>query len=146
MGFMQYKSGPRFVRRKRNTNSTTQSMTTSSPFIEETHFGNWFLKSETWKVHVLCRALNDLQRLMPQTAGSFAQVIDVGCGFGHSFDELARRFKPDLIVGMDADPALQERAGVAAAQCATPVRLHSANAARIDLPDDSFDQIGRAHV
>jgi ubiquinone/menaquinone biosynthesis C-methylase UbiE len=116
-------------------------MTTSSPFIEETHFGNWFLKSETWKVHVLCRALNDLQRLMPQTAGSFAQVIDVGCGFGHSFDELARRFKPDLIVGMDADPALQERAGVAAAQCATPVRLHSANAARIDLPDDSFDLV-----
>ncbi len=118
-----------------------QSTTTTSPFIEETRFGNWFLKSETWKTHVLCRALDDLQRLMPAAIGRFPQVIDVGCGFGHSFDELARRFGPDQIVGMDADPGLAERAGVAAAACATPVKLHGANAARIDLPDHSFDLV-----
>ena len=116
-------------------------MPTRSVFIEESRFGNWFLKSETWKIQVLCRALDDLQRLMPKNAGPFPQVIDVGCGFGHSFEQLARRFKPDVIVGMDADPALAQRAGAAAAACATPVTLHSANAARIDLPDHSFDLV-----
>ena len=33
-------------------------------FIEETHIGNLFLQSRTWKVHVLRRALNELQPLM----------------------------------------------------------------------------------
>lgn len=116
-------------------------MTTHSPFVEETRFGNWFLKSDTWKVHVLRRALNDLQRLLPADATRFRRVIDVGCGFGHSFDELAARFSPDEIVGMDADPELQVRAGAAAAACAAPVRLHAANAARMDLPDDEFDLV-----
>ena len=116
-------------------------MTTHSPFVEETRFGNWFLKSDTWKVHVLRRALDDLQRLLPGEATRFRRVIDVGCGFGHSFDELAARFSPDEIVGMDAAPDLQARAGAAAAACAAPVRLHAANAARMDLPDDEFDLV-----
>ena len=115
--------------------------TTHSPFIEETRFGNWFLKSDTWIVHVLCRALDDLQRLMPEAARHCPKVIDIGCGFGSSFDELAKRFSPTLIVGMDADPELLARAGAAAVACVAPVRLHAANAARIDLPDDEFDMV-----
>jgi SAM-dependent methyltransferase len=114
---------------------------THSPFIEETRFGNWFLKSNTWKVSVLCRALNDLQRLMPVDVAQYPKVIDVGCGFGHSFSELANRFSPELIVGVDADPYLDVRANEAAAACSVPVRLHAANAARIDLPDKEFDLI-----
>ncbi len=37
-------------------------------FVEETGFGNWFLRTMTWKVHVLNRALNDLQTLLPPGA------------------------------------------------------------------------------
>lgn len=112
-----------------------------SPFVEETRFGNWFLKSGTWKIHVLRRALDDLQRLLPGGRTHYAQVLDVGCGFGHSFGELARRFTPEQIVGLDADPALPGRASQEARACASPVRLHAANAARMGLPDDSFDLV-----
>lgn len=119
--------------------SRVQMTTIHSPFIAETRFGNWFINSNTWRVHVLCRALNDLQRLMPEGAVRHPRLIDIGCGFGHSFAELARRFSPELIVGMDADPELERRASAAAATCVVPVRLHAANAARIDLPDNHFD-------
>jgi len=109
-------------------------------FIEETRFGNWFLKSDTWKIHVLRRALNDLQRLMP-SGSSFARVLDVGCGFGHSFHELATRFHPELIVGMDADPDLALRAGEEARACSAHVDLQPGNAAAMPFEDDSFDLV-----
>ena len=114
-------------------------MNAISPYIEETRFGNWFLRTHTWKVHVLCRALDDLQRLMPQERMRYSKLIDVGCGFGHSFAELAKRFSPDLILGLDADPGISLRAGEPAADCTCEVRLHSANAARTGLPDAEFD-------
>lgn len=116
-------------------------MNTNHPFVEETRFGNWFLKSKTWKISVLCRALNDLQRLMPKDIARYPQVLDIGCGFGHSFEELAQRFSPDLITGLDADPGLIARASGAATNCARDVRLHAANAAHIDLPDSAFDLV-----
>ena len=116
-------------------------MNPNSPFVEETKFGNWFLKTYTWKRSVLCRALDDLQQLMPKGVARYPQVLDVGCGFGHSFEELAKRFSPDLIIGLDADPGLFERASDVAASCACEVRLHAANAAHMDLPDSGFDLV-----
>ncbi|WP_024304109.1 class I SAM-dependent methyltransferase [Pseudogulbenkiania sp. MAI-1] len=115
-------------------------MSIASTFVEETRFGNWFLKSDTWKVHVLRRALNDLERIIPP-GQRFARILDVGCGFGHSFDELARRFQPDEIVGLDADPALQRRAGATAERCASKVTLQFADAAAMPFADDSFDLV-----
>jgi SAM-dependent methyltransferase len=123
------------------SSDTANTMNATSPFIEETRFGNWFLKSNTWKVHVLRRALDDLQRLMPRERTCYSKLVDVGCGFGHSFAELAKRFSPDLIIGIDADPRLHRRAGAPAAKCSCEVRLHAANAARMDLPDAEFDLI-----
>lgn len=114
-------------------------MTQNAPFIEETAFGNWFLRSNTWKFSVVRSALDDLSRMLPAGQTRYPKVIDIGCGFGHTFAELSRRFSPDLIVGMDADPAIQAHARQAADSCATPVRLHSANASQIDLPDNEFD-------
>jgi ubiquinone/menaquinone biosynthesis C-methylase UbiE len=114
----------------------------SQSFVEETRFGNWFLNSDTWKVHVLRRALNDLQRMIPPESGKhFHRAIDVGCGFGHSFDELAQRFSLGEIIGLDADPDLQNRAGPAAQRCGVPVRLQFGDAARIALADASVDLI-----
>jgi ubiquinone/menaquinone biosynthesis C-methylase UbiE len=116
-------------------------MTTNSPYIEETAFGNWFLRTKTWKFSVVRSALDDLSRMLPADMGRYPKVIDIGCGFGHSFAELSRRFAPDLIVGMDADPDMQAHARAAAEACATQVRLHRANAAHIDLPSDEFDLV-----
>ncbi len=109
-------------------------------FVEETGFGNWFLRTMTWKVHVLNRALDDLQTLLPPDA-RYERVLDVGCGFGHSFAELSRRFSPQLIVGMDMDPDLQQRAGTQARACASPVELHAGNASRMPWPDNHFDMV-----
>lgn len=115
-------------------------MNITSPFIEETKFGNWFLKSATWRINVLSRALNDLQKLLPAShVPSQPRIIDIGCGFGHSFDELAKRFSPEFILGLDADPNLFDRANDAAKQCKCEVRLHADNAASIGLPDEEFD-------
>ncbi|GAA5166772.1 class I SAM-dependent methyltransferase [Viridibacterium curvum] len=111
------------------------------PFVEESRFGNWFLNTGIWKVHVIRRALDLLQPLLPDPSQRFARILDVGCGFGHSFAELSARFAPDEIVALDADPAMSARAGAAAAKCASKVTLHAANAAQIDLPDASFDML-----
>ncbi len=113
-------------------------MYVTSPFIEESRFGNWFLRTDTWRLRVLCRALDDLQRLMPADVRRYPRVLDVGCGFGHGFAELARRFAPDVIVGLDADPGIGARAGDAAARCDIDVRLRAVNAAHMDLPDADF--------
>lgn len=109
-------------------------------FVEETGFGNWFLKSDTWKTHVLRRALNDLQRWVPAER-QFECILDVGCGFGHSFAELASRFKPGQIVGMDADPLLMTRAGPQASTCASPVELKCGNASQMPWADGHFDMV-----
>lgn len=116
-------------------------MSTHTVFVEETRFGNWFLRSATWKVHVLRRALNELKPYMPAATARYGRILDVGCGFGHSFAELAERFSPELIVGLDADPALERRARAAADACPAPVRLHYANASAMGLPDAEFDMV-----
>lgn len=115
-------------------------MIETARFVEETRFGNWFLKTKVWKRSVLVRALDDLQRLIPTHAfAAKPRIVDVGCGFGHSFAELAQRFSPSVIVGLDADPGLQERAGEEALACPCEVQLKQSNAARTGLPDAGFD-------
>ena len=117
-------------------------MIKTADFVAETSFGNWFLKTAVWKRSVLVRALDDLQKMIP--AASLVKrprVIDVGCGFGHSFAELAQRFSPCAIVGLDADPGLNERAGDEARTCPCDVQLIEANAARTGLADAGFDVV-----
>ena len=116
-------------------------MSSLTAFVEETRFGNWFLHTATWKVHVLRRALNELKPFMPAGDNRYARILDVGCGFGHSFSELAARFSPDAIVGLDADPDIENRARAEADACPVPVSLHYANASAMNLPDNEFDLI-----
>jgi ubiquinone/menaquinone biosynthesis C-methylase UbiE len=110
-------------------------------FVEETRIGNWFIRSDTWKTQVVARALALLTPLMPSNQQRYPRILDVGCGFGLSFAQLAEKFKPDLIVAVDADPGLMTRAGNAAAQCACKVELHSADAAKMPFANESFDLI-----
>jgi ubiquinone/menaquinone biosynthesis C-methylase UbiE len=114
----------------------------TGPFVEETSFGNWFISSNTWKIRVLRIALNDLERLFPEGVSKQRDIIlDVGCGFGISFNELVRRFQPSKIVALDADPNLFSRAGKAAKACSVPVELVDGNAARMPFDDNSFDLV-----
>jgi ubiquinone/menaquinone biosynthesis C-methylase UbiE len=111
------------------------------PFIEETRFGNWFINTYVWKKHVIGRALTLLQPMMPPGVSRYPLILDVGCGFGHSFAQLHERFRPEEIVATDADPDLLARAGVAAKNARCKVELHHANAAGMPFADASFDLI-----
>ncbi|MDB5814143.1 MAG: Methyltransferase type 11 [Rhodocyclales bacterium] len=111
------------------------------PFIEETRFGNWFINSYIWKKHVIARALSLLRPLMPANVERYPRILDVGCGFGHSFAQLSEHFKSELIVATDAEPDLLSRAGRAAADCTCKVELHHAYAESMPFADASFDLI-----
>lgn len=109
-------------------------------YVPETRFGVWFLNTMTWDVHVLQRALDDLQRLMPVGA-RYPRVLDIGCGHGHSLAQLAKRFGPERIVALDANPDFPRMVERRGAGCPCPVELLVADAAAIPLPDGSVDLV-----
>lgn len=111
----------------------------TSAHVEETRFGKWFLKTETWRVHVLERAMADLVRLMPDRRASYDLVVDVGCGSGYSLPKLAQRFAPRDLVGVDIDPQMLEVARGEAARAGANVRLLESSSTRMPLADGSVD-------
>jgi ubiquinone/menaquinone biosynthesis C-methylase UbiE len=112
---------------------------TAALHVPETAFGKWFLKTETWRVHVLERAIADLLRLIPDRQASYGVVVDVGCGSGYSLPKLHQRFAPRELVGVDIDPQMLEAAGQEAQRAGVPVRLVEASSSRLPLPDDHAD-------
>ncbi len=111
----------------------------TDPHVPETAFGKWFLRSNTWTVHVLERALADLQRLMPEPARSYPVVADVGCGYGRSLYKLQQRFAPQRLIAMDIDPEML----AAAAQEARALNIEAdyvcCSSSNIKLEDNSVD-------
>lgn len=107
--------------------------------VPETRFGKWFLKTETWRVHVLERAMADLVRLIPQRQERYGVVVDVGCGSGYSLPKLAQRFGPAELVGVDIDAQMLQSAREEAARAGVEVRLIEASSSRMPLPDASAD-------
>ena len=107
--------------------------------VPETAFGKWFLKTETWRVHVLERAIADLVRLIPQRQASYGVVVDVGCGSGYSLPKLAQRFAPRELLGVDIDPQMLAAAGQEARRAGVAVRLVEASSSRLPLPDNHAD-------
>lgn len=114
------------------------SATCKPAFVPETRFGLWFLSTATWRVHVLGRALDDLQRMAPDIAQA-GVVLDLGTGQGHSLPEMARRFAPTHIHALDPEPDFDARCAAMVAACPVPVTLHAAHAERIPLADASVD-------
>ncbi|MBI2380650.1 MAG: class I SAM-dependent methyltransferase [Gammaproteobacteria bacterium] len=110
-------------------------------FVPETRFGTWFLKTETWRVHVLQRAMNDLERLLPAPRPAFKRILDIGTGHGYSLTELARRFLPEEIIALDPDPTMPGRAAERIAACPAPVRVLPCHAEAMDLADASVDLV-----
>jgi len=121
-------------------------MSTAKPlpdYIPETAFGDWFLQTPTWDVHVLEVALRDLERLFPARRANYPVVIDVGCGWGRSLAKLDARFRPGRLVGFDIAPKMVEAATREVAALRTtsgaPVEVVRASSIALPLPDASVD-------
>ena len=112
-------------------------------YIPETAFGDWFLQTRTWDVHVLEVALRDLARLDPSPRGHYPVVIDIGCGWGGSLRKLNERFRPERLVGFDIAPKMVEAATREAAQLRVAgggtAEVVQADSAALPLADASVD-------
>lgn len=113
----------------------------SSMFVSESRFGMWFLKTETWTIHVLTRALKDLERLIPDRKPSYPVIVDVGCGRGRSFKLLSERFKPQRMIGVDVDGAMLKIAVDETASEGLSVAFQQTTSSRLMLPAQSVDMI-----
>ena len=112
------------------------------PFVPETAFGVWFLRTHTWEHHVLRVAINDLKRLIDAPLPHAPTILDVGCGQGKSFRLLAQAFSPSRIIGIDYhEPSLALAEAAASAYRASSA---SASAVQIDLLHGDCANLPRA--
>ncbi len=107
--------------------------------IPETAFGDWFLQTRTWDVHVLEVALRDLERMIPARRARYPVVIDVGCGWGRSLQKLHERFAPERLIGFDIAPKMVEEAQWEIARVGLKAEVLKADSAALPLPDASVD-------
>lgn len=111
------------------------------PYVPETAFGIWFLRTHTWEHHVLRVAINDLQRLIDGPLHDAPVIVDVGCGQGKSFRLLNQAFKPSRIVGIDFHQASLTLAADAARACPVEIELQRGDCAHLPLADASADMV-----
>ena len=109
--------------------------------VPESRFGIWFLGTETWAVHVLERAVNDLGCLIRDRQPSYPVIVDVGCGSGRSFKLLRDRFAPQRLIGIDIDPAMLAVAAAEAARHGVAVDFKQGTSSRLPLPNQSVDMV-----
>jgi ubiquinone/menaquinone biosynthesis C-methylase UbiE len=107
--------------------------------VPETRFGKWFLRTQTWEVHVLERALADLARLIPQPRASYPVVLDVGCGNGRSLPKLNERFAPRDLIGVDIDPDMLAAAARTAADAGIAPTLLAGSSSRLPIASGTVD-------
>jgi ubiquinone/menaquinone biosynthesis C-methylase UbiE len=119
--------------------TSASTLPANSLHVPESEFGKWFLGTETWKIHVLERALGDLERLMPDRRQLSPVILDAGCGWGRSFRLLGKRFAPCRIVGVDICPEMIAASNTEAQRENFPVELHCADCAHLPLADESVD-------
>ena len=109
--------------------------------MPESRFGVWFLGTETWAKHVLERALKDLEGLIENRRASYPVIVDVGCGYGRSFEMLNERFRPIRIVGINVDPNMLATSSREAAKHGLAVELKQASSSSLPLPGESVDMV-----
>jgi SAM-dependent methyltransferase len=122
--------------------SVSSSELSSVPFVPETAFGIWFLRTHTWEHHVLRVAINDLKRLIDAPLPDAPVIVDAGCGQGISFRLLGAAFRPRRIVGVDFHApslALAARAAQACRDTVADIELLHGDCAQLPLPDASAD-------
>ena len=118
---------------------------TFATYVPETAFGIWFLRTHTWKHHVLRVAINDIRQLIHSAIPDAPVIVDVGCGQGASFHLLANAFRPSRIIGVDFHAPSLELAAKAAKAVADnqampgDIMLLQGDCAHLSLPDASAD-------
>jgi ubiquinone/menaquinone biosynthesis C-methylase UbiE len=115
--------------------------TLANDYVHETRFGVWFLGTQTWTTHVLTRAIKDLERLVPQRRASYPVIVDVGCGWGQSFQLLAERFAPQKMIGIDASHEMLDLTAATTRKHGLAVELHRGDSSRLPLADESADLV-----
>jgi len=128
------------------TSSVSEGVPGNVPFVPETSFGVWFLRTHTWEHHVLRVAIDDLKRLIDTPLPASPVIVDVGCGQGISFRPLAQTFNPERIIGIDFHEPSLDLAKNAARVCAdhadtraTQIDVLHGDCANLPLPDASAD-------
>jgi ubiquinone/menaquinone biosynthesis C-methylase UbiE len=121
--------------------TTADSDEPPAAHVPETRFGTWFLGTETWAIHVLQCAVDDLERLIQDRQPSYPVIIDVGCGWGRSFKLLNERFAPRRLIGVDIDPAVLAAAAAETARHGIAVELRQGSSARLPLASCSADMV-----
>ncbi|PHS69996.1 MAG: SAM-dependent methyltransferase [Methylophaga sp.] len=111
----------------------------SEPYVPETAFGKWFLRTNIWTQQVLERAICDVERLIPERHRSYETVVDVGCGYGRSLKKLNERFLPQQLIAMDIDPEMLEFAAKEAKRNNVKVDFIQGSSSALRLEDDSVD-------
>lgn len=105
--------------------------------VPESRFGQWFLATDTWTVHVLMRAIDDLERLIEDRRASYPVAVDVGCGFGRSFRLLKERFGAQRLIGVDIETKALERSARQAERDGLTVELVHASSSDLPLASES---------
>ncbi len=114
---------------------------TKKIWVKESAFGIWFLNTDIWLSRVLTKALNDLQRMLPETKKHYTAILDIGCGRGQSLQLLDEYFNPDTINGIEIDESLLNEARKRAKKCRGRIDLITGNAEIMPYPDQSFDMV-----
>jgi ubiquinone/menaquinone biosynthesis C-methylase UbiE len=107
--------------------------------VPESRFGLWFLATDTWALHVLARAISDLERLIKDRRDAYPVIVDVGCGFGRSFKLLQGKFAAQRLIGIDIDPHILSAATAQAARDGIDVEFLQASSSDLPLADHSVD-------
>lgn len=110
-------------------------------WVPETGLGNWFLGTDIWVKYVLESAVADFARLLGTRSGPYRTILEVGCGHGNSLPLLEATFKPEVLVGVDIDPAAIARAAREADRCRCRVELRVGPATRLAAPSASVDMV-----
>jgi ubiquinone/menaquinone biosynthesis C-methylase UbiE len=113
----------------------------AEPYVHETEFGKWFLRTHTWSIRVLDRALDDLERMMPDRPHNFPVVADIGCGWGYSLEKLQDRFRPQRLIGMDIDPGMLNASQQHLAKSGIHAEFICCSGSDLKLEDNSVDLV-----
>ena len=95
----------------------------------------------TWSKYVLEKALDDLERLLPNRRPSYPAIADIGCGWGLSLKFLEDRFKPERLIAIDLNPKMIAAARDEALLHNLNVEFQTTSGSRLWLPDHSLDLI-----
>jgi ubiquinone/menaquinone biosynthesis C-methylase UbiE len=132
------------IDRRESMTAPAASDTAGNPrwlHVPESRFGIWFINTGAWNKYVLEIAVGDLDGLIAKRRESYAAIVDVGCGWGHSLQLLQNRFRPERLVAIDVDPRMIVAARAAALRQRLDVEFQTTTSSHLRLADASIDMV-----